>query len=94
MRFGKIAIELDGAPHVIDRTRQQRAVGLVSRPRHLVLPEAGIREPDVCRRISGVERYRPLEIRNRAWNARRIERFEPHAAFGKRLIRFEAARSR
>ncbi len=46
----------------------------------------------MCRRISGVERYRPLEIRNGAWNARRIERFEPHAAFGERLIRFEAAR--
>ena len=61
VRFRQIALELDGAAHVIDGARQQRRVGLVARPRHLVLPEARVAEADVRLRVARIQDDRALE---------------------------------
>ena len=55
MRLGQIALELDRTPDVIDGSGQQSAVGLITRARHLVLPEPRVREPDMCRGISRID---------------------------------------
>ena len=46
---------LDRAPDMIDRLCQQCRLGLVLRPRHLVLPEVRVTKTDMRRRVSGVE---------------------------------------
>ena len=90
--LGEIALELDRAPHVIDGPRQQPAVRLVARARHLVLPEARVGEADVRRGVARIELDRLLEVGDRRRHLRRIERLEPDASFRERVIRLEAAR--
>ena len=50
VRLGEVPLELDRAPDVIDRPRQQRRVGLVARARHLVLPEPARCRVPTCAR--------------------------------------------
>ena len=61
VRFCEIAIQFNRTANVIDGTRQERAVGLIPRPRHLVLPEPRIREPHVGDGVLRIARDRPLE---------------------------------
>ena len=90
MRLGQVPLELDRAPDVIDRPRQERRVGLVARARHLVLPEPRVAEADVRERVTRIERDRALEVRDRAGDQRAVERLEPNAALGERLVGLEA----
>ena len=43
-------------------------------------------------RVARIERDRPLEVRDRRRHHRGVERLQPHAPFGERLIGLEAAR--
>ncbi len=90
MRLGQVPRELDRAPDVIDRPRQQRRVGLVAGARHLVLPEPGVAECHVGEGVTRIERDRALEVGDRTGDERRVERLEPNAAVGERLIGFQA----
>ena len=92
VRFGQVALELDRPAHVIDRAREQRPVGLIARARHLVLEEPRVAEADVGGGVARIEDHGALEVRDGAGHHRRVERFQPDAAFGERLIRLEAAR--
>ena len=91
MRLGEVSLEFDRAPDMIDRSRKERGIGLTACPGHLVLPETRVRQADVCECIPRIQDDGALEISNCAGNQRSIERFEPHATFGERLIRLEAA---
>ena len=92
MRLGQVARELDRAPDVINRPRQQRRVGLVTRARHLVLPEPGVAEGHVGQGVTRIERDRALEVGDRTGDERGVERLEPNAAVGERLVGFQADR--
>ena len=91
MPLGEVSLELDGLAHVIDCVREQRSIRLVARARHLVLPEPRVREADVCEPIPGVQNDGALEIGDRAWNERCVERLQPDTPFGERLVRLQAA---
>ncbi len=46
----------------------------------------------MSRRVAGIERNRFLKVGNRGWHRRSVERLQPHASFGERAVRLEAAR--
>ena len=91
VRFGEVALELDRPADVIDGTGEQRHVGLVAGARHLVLKEPRVAEADVGGGVARIEHDGALEVRDGAGHDRRVERFQPDAPFGERLIGLETA---
>jgi hypothetical protein len=92
MRLGEIRLELDGAAHVVDGPGEQRGLGLIAGARHLVLPEVRVADSDMRRGIPGIQPDRALEVTDSGPDLRTVQRLEPHAPFGERLVGLEAAR--
>jgi len=58
----EVALELNRSPYVVDGARKEAGVRLVSRARHLVLPESRVGKADVGRRVARIELDRFLEV--------------------------------
>lgn len=89
--LGQVALEIDRAPDVVDRAREQGRIGLVVRARHLVLPEPRVSQPDVGDRITRIHLDGAFETCDCGRNQRGVERFEPHPSLREGLVRLEAA---